>query len=145
MHTVDGGGKENSILKQFQEEILLTRLVPGSNPSPNQEMPLNTGCKCLFNGVVTHASHPVLSGVQKEQDEKCKLNEKSWGRGGICKVQSHRSVLTGPPLSTRNRLARAPNQPRETNVLITMERREKRQVKKIIPQKGEWALYKVFD
>ena len=103
------------------------------------------GRKCLFNGVVTHASHPVLGGVQKEQDEKCKLNEKSWGRGGICKVQSHRSVLTGPPLSTRNRLARAPNQPRETNVLKMMERREKRQVKKITPQKGEWVLYKVFD
>ena len=66
MHTVDGGDKENSILKQFQEEILLARLVPGSNPSPNQKMPLNRGRKCLFNAVVTHASHPVLSGVQKE-------------------------------------------------------------------------------
>lgn len=66
MHTVDGRDKENSILKQFQEEILLTRLVPGSNPSPNQEMSLDMGFKCLFSAVVTHASHPVLGGVQKE-------------------------------------------------------------------------------
>lgn len=74
------------------------------------------GCKCLFN--VTHVSQPVLSGAQKGQDEKCKLNE-TWAwtleqESSLC--GSNVSLSPAGPFNARCR-SELQTQPRETSVL----------------------------